>query len=202
VVTKPPRILGIDPGTRFLGWGVVERRGTALVSLGHGVLRAREREPLPTRLRTLAAGLREVIATHEPTEVAIEDAFYGRDPRAALRLGEGRGMILLLAAEADLAITSYTNNVVKRAVAGGGRASKERVRHMVVRLLGLETAPEPLDVSDALAMAICHLQRHALPGLGDTGLAPRVADAIRRARAGDRRTARRAKPQDGLPPRG
>lgn len=181
------RVLGVDPGTRFLGWGIVEARGARMRSVAYGVLRARERDPLPRRLRVLARGLRQVIREHRPTEVAIEEAFHGRDARAALRLGEGRGMVLLLAAEADLPITGYANNVVKRAVAGGGRATKESVRQMVMRLLALPETPEPLDVSDALAMAICHVQRHGSPGGASGGLPPRVADAIRRARSADQR---------------
>ncbi|MHC5012414.1 MAG: crossover junction endodeoxyribonuclease RuvC [Planctomycetota bacterium] len=178
------RVLGVDPGTRQLGWGVVEARGRAFRSLGHGVLRADAREDMATRLASLAKGLREVMARYAPSEAAIEEAFHGRNVQAALRLGEGRGAALLVLAEAGLPVSGYANNVVKRSVTGGGRATKERVRAMVIRLLGLDEAPETLDASDALALALCHHQRRAWPGGGTGGPSARIAEAVRRARRG------------------
>ena len=176
----PSRVIGIDPGTRLMGWAVVERVGRGMVARGHGVLRAQADLPLPERLVTLAKGLRAVVRKHRPEEAAIEEAFHGRDARAALRLGEGRGAALLVLAEARLPIRGYANNVVKRAVTGAGRATKERVQAMVVRLLALTERPETLDASDALALAICHLQRP--PGDTGGGIPPRLAAAIREAR--------------------
>lgn len=176
------RILGIDPGTRFLGWGVIESDGPRLVAHGYGVLKANPRTELPLRLVTLARGLREVIQAHAPDVAAIEEAFYGRDARASLRLGEGRGAVLLILGEAGLPITGYANNVVKRAVTGGGRADKERVRAMVVRMLNLSEVPDSLDASDALALALCHHQRAALDGIAAGGPSPRIQEAIRKAR--------------------
>ena len=180
------RILGIDPGTRFLGWGVIEADGPRLLAHGFGVLKASPRSDLADRLVVLAAGLREVIALHRPEVAAVEEAFYGRDARATLRLGEGRGAAILVLSEAGLRVTGYANNVVKRAVTGGGRATKEHVRSMVVRMLALAQAPESLDASDALAVALCHHQRRGLDGLGEGGPSPRIRDAIRRARRGGR----------------
>jgi len=180
-VTPPRRLLGLDPGTRLLGWGVITLHDRRIEALGHGVLRAPARRPLPERLALLAAGLREVLARFEPHEAAIEEGFYGRDARAALRLGEGRGALLLVLAEAGLPITGYANNVVKRAVTGGGRATKDRVQVMVVRMLGLQEEPETLDASDALAVAICHHQHTAMGALGRGGPSPRIREAIRRA---------------------
>jgi crossover junction endodeoxyribonuclease RuvC len=177
---EPKRILGIDPGTRFLGWGVVAQEGPRGRALDYGVLRADPRQELPQRLVELARGLRSVIADHRPHEAAIEEAFHGRDARAALRLGEGRGAILLVLAEAGLSVTGYANNVVKRALTGAGRASKERVAAMVTRLLGLEAPPDRADASDALALALCHLQRGAI-GTESGGIPPRLAEAIRAA---------------------
>ena len=176
------RILGIDPGTRFLGWGVVEVRGPQLDACGYGVLKANPRAPLPERLATLAAGLRDVIQTHHPEVAAVEEAFYGRDARATLRLGEGRGAALLVLSEAGLPITGYANNVVQRAVTGGGRATTERVRAMVVRMLALAEVPDSLDASDALAGALCLHQRLGPAGVGPAGPSPRIQEAIRRAR--------------------
>jgi len=190
----PRRVLGIDPGTRLLGWGVVEQRGRAYVVLGHGVLRAKARDDLPTRLGVLSVGLREVVRTHQPTEAAIEETFHGRSARAALSLGEGRGAAIVVVAEAGLPVTGYANNVVKRAVTGAGRAGKERVQAMVMRLLGLAEQPETLDASDALALALCHLQQAGSGVLGGgsrgqtaaaPGISPRIAAALRAAdRAG------------------
>jgi len=177
---SPHRILGIDPGTRAVGWGVVEVRGQRLVRLGHGVLRAQAARSIDLRLAAIAAGLREVLRDHSPTEAAIEEAFYGRDARAAQRLGEGRGALLLVLAEAGLTIAHYPNNVVKKAVTGAGRASKEHVRAMVTRLLALDAPPESLDATDALAIAICHNQRRGLAAEGG-GIAPRLAEALRKA---------------------
>lgn len=191
----PSRVLGIDPGTRVLGWGVVSREGARYRCHAHGVIRPRRTDPMPARLAAIAAGLREVIADHAPTEAAMEEAFHGRDARAALRLGEGRGAVLLVLAEADLPVAGYANNVVKRAVTGAGRATKERVAAMVCRLLTLDAPPATLDASDALALALCHLQRSAAPGREGAGPSARVREAIRRAREVDR--PRRRNPRDG-----
>lgn len=186
----PARILGIDPGTRVLGWGVVERAGGRIRCVEHGVVRARREDPMARRLVTIAAGLREAIARLRPDEAAIEEAFTGRDARAALRLGEGRGAVLLVLAEAELPVTGYANNVVKRSVTGAGRAAKERVAAMICRMLALEAAPATWDATDALALAVCHLQRGALSELGAGGPSPRVQEAVRRARTRN--------PRDGL----
>ncbi len=197
----PRRVLGIDPGTRLLGWGVIEQRGRDVEVLGHGVLRANPRDDLPTRLGVLARALREVVARHRPSEAAIEETFHGRSARAALSLGEGRGAAIVVVAEAGLPVTGYANNVVKRAVTGAGRAGKERVQAMVMRLLGLKDRPETLDASDALAVALCHLQQAAaghlkrtgagLPSAGRGGMSPRIAAALKAADRSGRPARRR-----------
>ena len=191
----PRRVLGIDPGTRLLGWGVVEQQGRSYRVLGHGVLRANPRQDLPARLGVLAGGLRKVVEAHRPTEAAIEETFHGRSARAALSLGEGRGAAIVVVAEAGLSVTGYANNVVKRAVTGAGRAGKERVQAMVMRLLGLEQRPETLDASDALALALCHLQQSGghlqpagarPPGWPASGMSPRIAAALKAAQRSSR----------------
>ena len=192
----PRRILGIDPGTRLLGWGVIEPHGTRIEVIGHGVLRANPREDLPTRLGILAGGLRKVVEAHRPTEAAIEETFHGRSARAALSLGEGRGAAIVVVAEAGLPVTGYANNVVKRAVTGAGRAGKERVQAMVVRLLGLTEQPETMDASDALAVALCHYQQVGPGGpgarrSGAPGMSPRIAAALKASKRGDRPSRRR-----------
>jgi crossover junction endodeoxyribonuclease RuvC len=199
VASSPVRVLGIDPGTRVLGWGVVESRGRGFACLGHGVVRPRRQDPMPLRLAAIAVELRAIIARHAPAEAAMEEAFHGRDARAALRLGEGRGAILLVLAEAGLPVTGYANNVVKRAVTGAGRAAKEHVAAVVSRLLALDVPPATLDATDALALGLCHLQRGAQAGLEATGPSERVRQAVKRAREADRRP--RGNPRDALPPR-
>ena len=194
----PRRVLGIDPGTRLLGWGVIEPHGRSFEVLGHGVLRANPRQDLPTRLGVLAGGLRKVVEAHHPTEAAIEETFHGRSARAALSLGEGRGAAIVVVAEAGIPVTGYANNVVKRAVTGAGRAGKERVQAMVMRLLGLEERPETMDASDALALALCHLQQvghlqaiapgaPGARGASAPGVSPRIAAALKAAERDGRR---------------
>ena len=185
MAAKPshPRVLGIDPGTRVVGWGIVERDGPRLTAVAHGTLRADGRESIDIRLARIAAQLREVIAEHAPTQASIEEAFYGRDAKAAQRLGEGRGAIVLVLAEAGLPVAHYANNVVKKALTGHGRATKDQVAAMLRRVLGLDEAPASRDASDALALAVCHHQRPETPGAG--GVPPRLAAAIQAARARD-----------------
>jgi crossover junction endodeoxyribonuclease RuvC len=197
---KPLRVLGVDPGTHLCGWGVVERVGARLVAVGYGVVRAPRQAPVETRLAAVAAGLREVVARHAPDAAAVEEAFYGRDVRAAIRIGEGRGAALVVLAQAGVPVAHYTNNVVKRSVAGG-RASKERVLAMTRAVLGLASISGPLDASDALALAICHHHRAATPGsaASDAGRpAPRFAAALEALRAAER--ARRARTAPRRPP--
>jgi crossover junction endodeoxyribonuclease RuvC len=181
------RILGVDPGTRVVGWGVVEALGGRLRAVAHGTLEASPEAPIGERLRVLARGLEEVVRRHAPAEAALEEAFHGRDARSALRIGEGRGAVLVVLAESSVPVTGYANNVVKKAVAGGGRASKERVQSMVARVLGLATLPAPFDAADALALAICHWQRRGRVerGLAPPGLPPRIAAAIAAVRASE-----------------
>lgn len=178
------RILGIDPGTRVVGWGIVERDGPRLHAVAHGTLRTDGRLPIETRLAALGTALRAVLAEHAPAEASIEEAFYGRDARAAQRLGEGRGALLLVLAEAGVPVHHYANNVVKKALTGHGRATKDQVAAMLRRVLGLEAAPTSRDATDALALAVCHHQRPEAPGAG--GVPPRLAAALAAARRKDR----------------
>jgi crossover junction endodeoxyribonuclease RuvC len=184
----PVRVLGIDPGTHVCGWGVVAAEAGRLRCEGYGVLRAPSTAPVERRLATIARGLREVIARHAPTEAAIEEAFYGRDVRAAVRIGEGRGAALVALADAGLPVRGYANNAVKHAVTGAGRAEKGRVHAMVKAILGLAEVVGPLDASDALAIAICHHHGRSLaaPRSRRSRLPPRIEAAVRAARATER----------------
>jgi crossover junction endodeoxyribonuclease RuvC len=153
------RVLGIDPGTRVVGWGVVERSGSSLRAIAWGALRAPAAQEVPLRLRTLHEGLRALIAEHRPERVAVEEAFFGKGARAALALGEGRGAALVAAALADVPVVQFPPATVKKAVTGRGAAAKDQVGAMVRVLLGLPSIPEPADAADALAVAICALHR-------------------------------------------
>lgn len=149
------RILGLDPGTVVFGWGVVEARGSRLRALGSGALRPPREAGRPARLAALQAGLRAVVARFGPRLASMEEAFVGLDPRAALRIGEARGIALAALAEASVPVLEIPPATVKKAVAGNGRASKEQVGRMVRAILGLPAAARlPEDAADALAVAI------------------------------------------------
>lgn len=153
------RILGIDPGTRVVGYGIIDKDGTRMTAVTAGVISVAASPAMEQRLARIAAGLREIIAEHRPETAAMEDIFVDQDPRGALKIGYGRGAILAVLGEANLAVTSYPPATVKKAVAGNGRAAKEQVARMVSAILGLSSTPEPLDATDALAVAITHALR-------------------------------------------
>ena len=151
--------MGIDPGTRVVGYGVVDLIGSQMRPVAHGVIRADMTQDYGVRLRSIHDGLAQVIARHRPDQVAIEEAFYGKNAASALRMGEGRGVAILAAALHGCPLFQYTPAEVKKAVAGNGRAHKEQIQEMVRLLLGLPEIPEPEDAADALAVAICHCNR-------------------------------------------
>ncbi|MFQ6672401.1 MAG: crossover junction endodeoxyribonuclease RuvC, partial [Candidatus Tectimicrobiota bacterium] len=131
--------------------------GRRLTPIAWGVVRGSARAPLAERLKAMSDGLREAIATYHPTVVAIEDTFYARNVKAALALGQARGVALVEAAAAGLEVVTYPARTIKLALVGYGAADKDQVQAMVARLLGLEEPPQPPDAADALAVAICHL---------------------------------------------
>ena len=152
------RVLGIDCGGEYTGYGVVEMHsGGRLVCLACGAIKLSPREALARRLSRIYDELGVLIAAHQPDEVAIEGIFYALNVKSALRLGQVRGVAMLAAASAGLEVAEYSPLTIKSAVVGYGRAEKQQVQHMVTRLLGLAEPPEPMDASDALAIAICHL---------------------------------------------
>jgi crossover junction endodeoxyribonuclease RuvC len=166
------KIFGIDPGSRRTGYGCVERVGSRHSLVACGSLSGPTNASFPVKLKSIHAGLADLLATHRPDCVAIEDIFHARNARSALKLGEARGVAMLAAAEAGVPVVEYAPAAIKRAVVGYGRAEKHQVQHMIKLLLGLDRVPEPHDVADALAVAICHLQSSA-------GV---MADAIKLAR--------------------
>jgi len=152
------RVLGIDCGGEYTGYGVVElNSGGKLHCLTCGAIKLSSREALPRRLSRIYTQLGAIISEHQPDEVAIEDVFYALNVKSALKLGQVRGVAMLAAAVAGLEVAEYSPLTIKSSVVGYGRAEKQQVQHMVTKLLALSTPPEPMDASDALAIAICHL---------------------------------------------
>jgi crossover junction endodeoxyribonuclease RuvC len=149
------RILGIDPGVRVTGFGVVDRLGSEITYVTSGCIRTPALESLPQRLAVILAALGEVIAAHRPREVALEKVFVNVNPASTLALGQARGTAICAAVSARLPVAEYTALQVKQAVVGTGHARKEQVQEMVKRLLRLSGAPSA-DAADALACAICH----------------------------------------------
>lgn len=158
------RILGIDPGLRITGFGIIDKTGQRLAYVASGCVKSLDTDPLPLRLKTLIDGLGEVIATYAPHEAAIEQVFVNVNPQSTLRLGEARGAAIAALVAAHLPVAEYTALQIKQAVVGHGKAAKEQVGHMVVRLLALSGEPSR-DAADALACAICHA--HGGQGLGN-----------------------------------
>lgn len=167
-------ILGIDPGSRRAGFGVVTLVNGRPEYLASGLIRTRK-SALAERLGEIHAGTAELMAHYQPAVVAVEDVFVARDPRAALRLGQARGAAIAAVAAAGIAVVEYSPRTVKQAVVGTGAATKEQVQRMVMQILRLPAAP-PADAADALAVAICHA--HA-----GTGALPLSARRRGRARS-------------------
>jgi crossover junction endodeoxyribonuclease RuvC len=140
-----------------MGFGVVEEAGSTLRAIQFGVLTTTNADSLPKRLQILHAGLTDLIATHQPSAVAVESLFFNRNVRSALAVGHARGVALLAASQADVPVYEYTPQQVKDAVVGYGKATKEQVQIMIMSLLGLAAMPRPDDAADALAISICHL---------------------------------------------
>jgi crossover junction endodeoxyribonuclease RuvC len=151
------RIFGIDPGSERTGYGCVEVIGGRQHLVICGTLSAPARSTFPEKLKHIHEGLAALLARYRPECVAVENIFYARNVRSALKLGHARGVALLAASEAGLPVVEYAPAEIKRAVVGFGRAEKHQVQQMVKLLLGLDAAPSPHDAADALAVAICHL---------------------------------------------
>jgi crossover junction endodeoxyribonuclease RuvC len=166
------RILGIDPGLRATGFGVLEKNGRHLRYLASGCIRADARNSLPARLATLFSGVREIMARYQPDETVIEKVFVNVNPQSTLLLGQARGAILAALTENGLPVAEYTALQIKQAVVGNGKAAKVQVQHMVTRLLRL-SAPPQADAADALAAAICHAH-NALDASSALKIAPHV----------------------------
>jgi len=157
LATRDPLvILGVDPGLRVTGWGVVLAEGGGLRALGSGAIGLRGNRPPEQRLHHIYKELCAVIAEWAPAEVAVEDPFVAENARSAFAIGEARAVALLAAAQAGLPVRPYAPAEVKSAVTGHGRSDKAQVQELVRVQLGLDETPQPADAADALAVAICH----------------------------------------------
>lgn len=160
------RVLGVDPGTAVLGYGVVESAAARQPRLLEcGTLETKARDPLPARLRTIHDGIAALIARHRPDAVAVESVFYAKNARTTMVMSHARGVILLAAEEAGVPVVEYSPAMVKKAVVGRGAALKPQVGYMVAQLLRLKSAPTPADAADGVALALTHVLRAARPRL-------------------------------------
>ena len=150
------RVLGIDPGSETLGWGVVDGSGSKYALVDFGIVKSNTKQPFSKRLLNIYDGVAEVMATHSPDVLSVEDTFYAVNVGVALKLGQVRGLMLLLAEQRGLGIAEYAPRLIKQTVVGYGNAEKQQVGQMVKILLGLKEVPTPHDAADALAIAICH----------------------------------------------
>ena len=155
-------VLGIDPGLANTGYGVVQSTAGRLVALDGGVIETHAGSPQERRLADIHAAVDALLAEHEPDAVALEELYFGQNVKTAFAVGHGRGVAMLAAGQRGIECSSYTPQQVKAAVCGNGRADKEQVARMVQTLLALPQAPTPDHVSDALAVAMCHVNRAPL----------------------------------------
>jgi crossover junction endodeoxyribonuclease RuvC len=162
------RIIGIDPGSRATGYGVIESDGVRSRHLAHGVVRL-EGEALPPRLGQIYARLSTIITEYQPEVMAIEQVFVAKNPSSALKLGQARGAAICAGVTLGLAVAEYAPRSIKQAIVGTGRAEKSQVQHMVQMLLGLSQRPQA-DAADALAVALSHAHTRSLSGVSWGGL--------------------------------
>jgi crossover junction endodeoxyribonuclease RuvC len=168
------RVLGIDPGSETLGWGIVDGDVSKYVGIDFGVVKSNTRQMFSKRLANIYDGVAKIVEKFNPDVLSIEEAFYAANVSVALKLGQVRGVVLLLAEQRGLAIAEYAPRLIKQAVVGYGNAEKQQVQEMVKLLLRMKTVPSPHDAADALAVAICHMH-HA-------GMRDRIDKALKKAR--------------------
>ena len=150
------RILGIDPGLRITGFGIIEKHGNQLRYVASGCIKSNDKQSLPERIATLFAGISEVIATYRPDQAAVEKVFVNVNPQSTLLLGQARGAAISALVHGGLPVAEYTPLQVKQAVVGYGLAEKSQVMDMVRRICALQAPPKPDDAADAVALALCH----------------------------------------------
>ncbi|QYJ99931.1 crossover junction endodeoxyribonuclease RuvC [Shewanella psychrotolerans] len=153
-----PIILGVDPGSRITGYGVIKCQGRQQIYLGSGCIRT-QADDLPSRLKIIFDGISEIIRQYQPDEFAIERVFMAKNADSALKLGQARGAAIVAATNADLPVAEYSATQIKSAVVGTGRAQKSQVQHMIQQILKLPAAPQA-DAADALGVAVCHFHTY------------------------------------------
>lgn len=156
------RVLGIDPGSETLGWGVVDGIGSRYSLVEYGTVKSSRKLAFSARLLNVYNGVAEIVARHSPDVLSVEDTFYAVNVGVALKLGQVRGLMLLLAEQNGIEIAEYAPRLVKQTVVGYGNAEKHQVQEMVKLLLKMKTVPTPHDAADALALAICHFHHAGL----------------------------------------
>mgnify|MGYP001173121916 FL=1 len=154
------RIIGVDPGLSITGFGILDHKKDQIRLIAHGTIKPPRKESLPNRLKYLNSHMKELIEKFDPFIMAIEDTFYSINVKSALLLGQARGVLLLAAASMEIPSASYAPRKVKQSVAGNGAADKKQVQYMVQQILNMDKPPKPLDVSDALAVALCHINQN------------------------------------------
>jgi crossover junction endodeoxyribonuclease RuvC len=174
VPTNLMRVLGIDPGSETLGWGIVDGSAAKYASVDFGVVKSSPRDAFSKRLANIYQGVAKVIDQFEPDVLSIEEAFYAANVSVALKLGQVRGVVLLLAEQRGLKIAEYAPRLIKQTVVGYGNADKRQVQEMVKLLLKMRSVPTPHDAADALAIAICHVH-HA-------GMRDKIEKSLKKSR--------------------
>jgi crossover junction endodeoxyribonuclease RuvC len=150
------KVLGIDPGSETLGWGVIEGSGLKYGLVDYGTIKSSPKEAFSKRLLKIYDGIEAVIAKFQPDVISVEEAFYANNVKVALKLGQVRGVVLLVGEKNSLELAEYSPRLIKQTVVGYGNAEKHQVQEMVRLLLKLKEIPQPHDAADALAIAICH----------------------------------------------
>lgn len=153
------RILGVDPGISVTGFSIIDSKKNRTALLAYGTIRPKSNDSLPKRLNYLFEEVNKILDQFSPDVLAIEDAFYSNNVKSAMILGQARGSIILAASQADILIYEFAPRKVKMSVCGNGAASKEQVSYMVTKILKLEKAPKPYDVSDAMAVGLCYINQ-------------------------------------------
>ena len=156
------RVLGIDPGSETLGWGVVDGSGSKYALVGFGTVKSKPKQQFSKRLLNIYNAVSEIMAEHSPDVLSVEDTFYAVNAQVALKLGQVRGTMLLLAEQRGIEIAEYAPRLVKQTVVGYGNAEKHQVQEMVKILLKMNAVPTPHDAADALAIAICHFHHSGM----------------------------------------
>ncbi len=157
---KIKRVIGVDPGLSITGFGILDYKGGQIRTVAFGTIKPPVKESLANRLEYLNSHMTELLEKFEPNDFAIEDTFFSQNVKSALLLGQARGVLLLAAASKGIPTMDYSPRKVKQSVVGNGAADKKQVQYMVQQILGMKEPPKPLDVSDALAIGLCHINQN------------------------------------------